>query len=152
MIYKVSILFLLFMIYSILGWLMEITYVSFCEKRFTYNRGVLIGPYCPIYGIGVITIILFLNKYYEDAFVLFIMATIVCSIIEYITSYLLEKVYNARWWDYSKKRYHINGRICLSNALAFGVASLVVMYVIHPFIINFLYTFNSNIIIIISSY
>lgn len=139
MIYKLSILFLLFLGYSIMGWLLEVIAVSLSAKKVIVNRGVLIGPYCPIYGTAALIIILFLNKYYRDPLTLFIMATLVCSLVEYGASYLLEKVYNARWWDYSHKKFNINGRICLSYALGFGLAATLIMYFVNPFLLNVFY-------------
>ena len=78
-------------------------------------------------------IILLLHKYLDDPFVLFAMATLICSILEYFTSYIMEKLFKARWWDYSDKKYNLNGRICLENLVAFGVLGLVMMYLINPF-------------------
>lgn len=96
------------------------------------NRGFLIGPYCPIYGTAAVLMILCLGKYKNDLVVLFVMAIVISSILEYITSYLMEKMFKARWWDYSKKAFNINGRICLTNALAFGVLGVLLIAVIHP--------------------
>lgn len=127
--------FLIFMIISFFGWIMEIIYTLFDEKKLI-NRGFLIGPLCPIYGVGVTLMHFLLKRYMYDPFVLFIMAILVCSILEYFTSYLMEKIFKARWWDYSHKKYNINGRICLENMIAFGLLSLLVMYVLIPFFLN----------------
>ena len=125
--------FLLFLIYSILGWILESTHVYICTKKFV-NRGFLLGPYCPIYGFGALIIILYLEQYKDNILTVFIMSMFLCSILEYITSYLMEKIFKARWWDYSKKKFNLNGRICGYNALLFGIASIVVLYVINPFV------------------
>ncbi len=135
MIEKLVILFLIFAIYSFLGWVMEVIVVMPKEKKFV-NRGFLIGPWCPIYGTGVVLMTLLLTKYENDVIALFIMATLICSILEYITSYVLEKVFKARWWDYSHKKFNIEGRICLQNAAAFGILGLLVIKVINPFILD----------------
>ncbi len=127
--------FLIFMIISFFGWIMEIIYTLFDEKKLI-NRGFLIGPLCPIYGVGVTLMHFLLKRYMYDPFVLFIMAILVCSLLEYFTSYLMEKIFKARWWDYSHKKYNINGRICLENMIAFGLLSLLVMYVLIPFFLN----------------
>lgn len=127
--------FLIFMIISFLGWIMEIIYTLFDEKKLI-NRGFLIGPLCPIYGVGVTLMHFLLKRYMYDPFVLFIMAILVCSLLEYFTSYLMEKIFKARWWDYSHKKYNINGRICLENMIAFGLLSLLVMYALIPFFLN----------------
>lgn len=123
--------FLLFLIYSFFGWIVETIYVSFLNKKFV-NRGFLIGPYCPIYGCGAIVIILFLSKFKFNSILLFFMSVLICGILEYMTSLIMEKVFKARWWDYSTKKMNIDGRVCLSNLIAFGILGILVMYVINP--------------------
>lgn len=123
--------FILFMIYSFAGWVMETAWVSYCNKKIV-DRGFLIGPYCPIYGSGALLIILFLDKFAFNPIVLFIMTTIVCGILEYFASWYMEKVFKARWWDYSDRKFNINGRICLRNLIAFGIMGITVTYFINP--------------------
>lgn len=125
--------FLLFIFYSFIGWIIEIINELITEKRYV-NRGFLIGPYCPIYGCGVILMILLLNRYLNDPVVLFIMAVIICSILEYFTSYIMEKIFKARWWDYTERKFNINGRICLETMVPFGIGGLIIMYFVNPFI------------------
>lgn len=141
--------FLLFMIYSTAGWVMETLWVSRYDKKIV-NRGFLIGPYCPIYGVGAIAITLFLNKYSYDAFVLFILTILVSGILEYFTSYIMEKLFKARWWDYSNRKFNINGRICLGNLIPFGIFGLILTYITNPIIIKFLSSVNLNLLNIIS--
>ncbi len=108
-----------------------------CIKKHKFiNRGFLIGPYCPIYGYGCLLIILLLEKYTSSPIVLFCMAIVICCILEYLTSYLMEKIFHARWWDYSDKAFNINGRICLETMVPFGILGSFVMYVLNPFILN----------------
>ena len=147
--YSLGMLFLLFLIYSFLGWTMEMVVCYFATKKWV-DRGFLIGPICPIYGSGCLLIILLLNKYIEDPFVLFVMAMLICSLLEYFTSYIMEKLFKARWWDYSHKKYNINGRICLDNILAFGILGLLMMYVINPFVVKMLGYISINILNIVS--
>ena len=118
-------------------------------KKFI-NRGFLIGPYCPIYGWGCILIILLLNKYTDDPLVLFIMAIVICSILEYFTSYFMEKLFKARWWDYSRRKFNINGRICLETMIPFGLLGCLIMYFVNPFFVSIYSKIPSNILIIIS--
>lgn len=127
--------FILFMFYSFFGWCIEIVY-TFIKDKNIVNRGFLIGPYCPIYGYGCMFIILLLKKYLDDPFVLFIMSVLICSVLEYVTSYLMEKIFKARWWDYSDRKFNINGRICLETLIPFGLMGCVLMYLINPFISN----------------
>ena len=133
--YDIRMYFLLFMIYAILGWLMEVTCKLIQYKRFI-NRGFLIGPYCPIYGYGALLITILLHKYTNDPIVLFIMAIVVCGTLEYLTSYFMEKIYKARWWDYSQKKFNINGRVCLGTIVPFGLLGLLIMYVLNPFFLG----------------
>ena len=131
----IRIYFLLFMIYAILGWCMEVTCKLIQYKRFI-NRGFLIGPYCPIYGYGAILITFLLKKYTDDPIILFFMAIIICGTLEYLTSYFMEKIFKARWWDYSQKKFNINGRVCLNTIVPFGLLGLFIMYVSNPFFIS----------------
>ena len=129
--------FLAFIIYAFIGWILEIIYTYIRTKK-VINRGFLIGPYCPIYGMGCILITLLLKKYYDAPIVLAIMSMIICSILEYLTSYAMEKVFKARWWDYRDRKFNINGRICLETLVPFGIGALVIMFVVNPFIVNLL--------------
>ena len=124
-------LFLLFLMYSIIGWIAEVALAFYTHKRFI-NRGFLIGPYCPIYGVGVLLIIWLLKRYTDSALALFVLAMFVCMILEYVTSFIMEKLFNTRWWDYSDKRFNINGRICLETAIPFGIGGLIIMYLVNP--------------------
>ena len=110
---------------------MEVTCKLIQYKKFI-NRGFLIGPYCPIYGWGALAITILLKRYMEDPLVLFVMSTLICSIIEYLTSYFMEKKYHARWWDYSNKKFNINGRICLETLVPFGILGVAIMYGTNP--------------------
>ena len=137
MLKQFEIYFMLFFIYSVLGWLMEVANNFVVEKKFV-NRGFLIGPYCPIYGYGVILMTLLLRKYQDDIVATFIFSILICGILEYFTSYFLEKIFHARWWDYSKRKFNINGRICVNNLLIFGILGCLIMYISNPFFINLL--------------
>ena len=142
--------FMLFFIYAILGWIIETTLVSI-EKRKFVNRGFLIGPYCPIYGFGGLAITILLKNYTKDPIVLFLMAVIICGILEYFTSYIMEKIFKARWWDYSAKKYNINGRICLETVVPFGILGCLVMYVLNPITFKYLNMLSNSMLNIIST-
>ena len=137
----------LFYIYSIIGWIAETLYVSFLEKKIT-DRGFLIGPYCPIYGSGSLIIIIYLTQYKANPLTVFLLGVILCSILEYFTSYIMEKLFKARWWDYSDKKYNINGRVCIENSCLFGLASLGVIYIFQPLINNLIPHTNKSLLII----
>ena len=142
--------FMLFFIYAILGWIIETTLVSI-EKRKFVNRGFLIGPYCPIYGFGGLAITILLKNYTRDPIVLFLMAVIICGTLEYFTSYIMEKIFKARWWDYSAKKYNINGRICLETVVPFGILGCLVMYVLNPITFKYLNMLSNSMLNIISA-
>lgn len=129
---KLAYLFIIFIFCSFIGWLIE-SLLSYFENKKIINRGFLIGPYCPIYGLGVIVLIALLKKYYNDLIVLFIMSVVICSILEYLTSFILEKTFKARWWDYSHIPFNINGRICLSYSILFGIGGLIITKV-YPYL------------------
>ena len=147
--YSIGMLFLLFIIYSFLGWCMEMVVCYFAIRKWV-NRGFLIGPICPIYGWGCLLIILLLKRYLDDPLVLFVMSMVLCSMLEYYTSYLMEKLFKARWWDYSHKKYNINGRICLDNILAFGILGLLMMYFINPFVVKMLEFVSTKVLNIVA--
>ena len=140
---------LYFIIYSFLGWLMEVICKSIESKRYI-NRGFLIGPICPIYGYGVLLIILLIGKNTEDILSVFLKAIFICSTLEYLTSYLMEKLFKARWWDYSRYKFNINGRICLETMIPFGILGCSVIYLLHPVIVNFVGLFSSKTIMIMA--
>lgn len=128
--------YLLFWIFSVFGWIMEEIVCSISEKKIV-NRGFLIGPYCPIYGFGGL-IMIFLIPYKNEPLICFILAAVLCSVLEYITSYIMEKIYKVRFWDYSNDSFNINGRICLRNSIAFGLLGLISVSYIIPFFLNLL--------------
>ncbi len=132
---QIALYILLFFLYAFLGWLMEVLVIFVTNHKFV-NRGFLIGPICPIYGYGCLLIIILLNRYLHEPITLFFMALVICSILEYVTSYLMEKIYKARWWDYSNKRFNLNGRVCLENLIPFGLLGTFIMYVINPFFVS----------------
>lgn len=125
---------LLFIIYGFLGWIVEVCYVRIRSGRW-YNRGFLHMPFLPIYAVGAIIISLALADL-ADPFILYIAAVILTSTLEYITSYIMERFFQTRWWDYSNNKFNINGRICLLNSSLFGVLALIVIYVLNPFFLS----------------
>lgn len=133
--YNIFVLMALFLVYSFVGWVMETCYCWICTKKFV-NRGFLIGPVVPIYGTGGVLVYVLLKRYLDMPLVLFIMSIIICSLLEYFTSYYMEKLFKTRWWDYSNRKFNINGRVCLFNMICFGILSLVIMYGVNPFLLD----------------
>ena len=142
-------LFLLFIIYSVIGWFIEMIPKSIENKRFV-NRGFLIGPYLPIYGSGAVIMTLSLQKFSDKLFILFLFSLIICAVLEYITSYIMEKLFKARWWDYSKKPLNLNGRIWIGNMIAFGICGVIVIKIGNPLILKYLSKINDNTLLIAS--
>lgn len=147
--YNFFYVFLIFFIYSILGYFCECLYCTIRTKKIVSNRGFLVGPYLPIYGTGLLLIIILLSKYYKDPLVLFIMSSLLATVIEYFTSYIMEIVFKARWWDYSDRKYNVNGRICLLNTFLFGIGGLLIMYIINPIITGLLSKLSIKLLIVI---
>lgn len=129
---EIAVYLIWFMIYSFIGWIYESLLRSYTHKRW-YNSGFLNGPYIPIYGSGAILDIFFLSGL-NDPIVIFLTAAIINSILEYLTSYYMEKLFHARWWDYSDKPLNINGRIYYLGFLAFGLFATVVVMYFHPWL------------------
>ena len=140
--------FLLLMIYSFLGWLMETIYVFILTKKFV-NRGFLIGPICPIYGYGVLGILLLIGNTKPDILSVFLKSILICSLLEYFTSYFMEKIFKARWWDYSKRKFNINGRICLETMLPFGILGTTI-YFVNPLLLKVLNLISPTIKLIVA--
>lgn len=140
--------YLLYFMYCVLGYLLECGYCSIKNKKIILNRGFLIGPYLPIYGNGAMLIILLLKKYLDEPITLFIMSAVIATVLEYLTSFTMEKVFKARWWDYSDKSFNINGRVCLENSLLFGIGSILIMYVINPYFKYLILTLSNSTLII----
>ena len=127
----------LFIIYSFFGWVYE-SVLCVVTKHKWVDRGFLYGPICPIYGVGVVSMMLFLA--YSDAHSLvwepwqiFIIAAVGTAVLEFATSWVLEKLFHAVWWDYSNLPFNLQGRISLFTSLGFGFAGLLVVYMIAPF-------------------
>ena len=148
--YNVCLYFFMFYCYSIMGWIVECIVCSIGQKKFVHDRGFLIGPYCPIYGFGAMYMYFFLSNYCHGPITLFVMAVVGTSILEFLTSYVMEKLFKARWWDYSKERFNLEGRICLKNSLAFGILGLAFIYLINPAFLLVVKKIPEMVLIIIS--
>lgn len=146
---KFSLYFMLFLIYSFIGWSIEVCNSFIQEKKFV-NRGFMLGPYCPIYGSSAIIMVLYLDQYRNNILTVFLLAVVVCSVVEYVVSYVMEKLFNARWWDYSNRKFNINGRVCLTNAFLFGLLGVLLVYFVNPLLFNLLSKVNTKVLNIIS--
>ena len=125
--------------------------VSLWNKHKFINRGFLIGPYCPIYGWGCLAIIIIVGQNTSDILSVFLKSILICSLLEYFTSYFMEKIYNVRWWDYSNEKFNINGRICLETMIPFGLLASLIIYVLHPAVIKLVNLLSPESLVIIAS-
>lgn len=150
MFYNILYLFLLFFIYAVLGYITEVLVVSIDTKKPTFTRGFLLGPYIPIYGFAILCMIRLLTPYKDDILVLFVMSTLVCTILEYLTSLIMEKIFKLRWWDYSDRSFNINGRVCLTNSILFGVGGVIITKLINPIVEGLLLSVPHTLVIILS--
>nr|WP_245186944.1 hypothetical protein [Enterococcus larvae] len=122
---------MLFFIYSFIGWVWETIYCSIKAGRFVY-RGFLTGPYCPIYGFGILGVLYFLEPFKNNLVLLYLFSAVLVSVLEYVTSYILEKLFHASWWDYKDVPLNLNGRIALPISAFWGIACVLIVRVIHP--------------------
>lgn len=130
--YHAAGIFLLLILYSFLGWCGEMVYCSIGQRKLCEKRGFLNGPLCPIYGHGALLVLVVLGQRWNNPISTFLIGMVLTSTVEYLTSYLMEKLFHMRWWDYSHHHFQLNGRICLLNSTLFGLACLVLRYVVHP--------------------
>lgn len=136
-------IFLVFIIYSMIGWICECIYVGvFIEHKFI-NRGFLKGPICPVYGCGGLAVVMLPQEIRDSWIPLFICTMVMCSIIEYITGWYLEHTFHMKWWDYSNYKFNIKGRVCLLNSVLFGFMGLFVMHFVQPLIDYFIGSLTS---------
>lgn len=127
------VLFYNFIIYSFFGWIWESCFVS-VQKGEWINRGFLNGPLIPLYGSGATLVYMMIAPIQEHPSYVFLVGMTAATILEYITSYVMEKLFHAKWWDYSNYRYHFQGRICLLASLFWGFLSLLMADVFQPFV------------------
>ncbi len=148
--YNITSIILMFFIFSFVGWFWEVL-LHLLETGNFVNRGVMYGPWLPIYGSGGVIVLILLNKLRDKPLIEFLSIIVVCGIIEYFTSYFLEITHNGvRWWDYSGYFININGRICAEGLLVFGLGGIAVVYFIAPLLDNIIKKINKNLVLTIS--
>lgn len=123
----------MFFLYAFLGWCAEVAYAAVRRGKFV-NRGFLNGPVCPIYGFGLVTVILLLSPLSEKLVLLFLGSVVLTSALEFLTGWVLEKLFHAKWWDYSDNKFNIKGYVCLEFSLVWGLAATFIVRIIHPLI------------------
>ena len=128
--YHLSQWLIFFFIYSFIGWIWESCYVS-ARKRHWVNRGFLHGPMLPIYGSGAIVILVSTIGVREYPWLIFFFGLIAATALEYVTGAVMERMFHVRYWDYSNQKFNLNGYICVSSSLCWGVFSVLLVRVVH---------------------
>lgn len=123
-----------FIIYCVCGWLWESSFCSIKARKWI-NRGFLMGPYIPIYGCGALVVYLTLYPLKEDLWLVYMGGVVFPTILEFFTSWLMEKLFAATWWDYSNEKFNIQGRICLKVSLFWGFFSVFMVEILHPIVL-----------------
>ena len=121
----------IFFVYAFLGWCTEVSYAALRTGKFV-NRGFLNGPVCPIYGCGVVVVLVGLTPLKGNFVLLFLGSVVLTSVLELTTGFVLEKLFRQRWWDYSDKPFNLGGYICLEFSIMWGFACLFVVDILHP--------------------
>ena len=148
--YNIPSLILIFFIFTFVGWMWEVALHLLNDGVFV-NRGIMHGPWLPIYGTGGVLVLIILNKFRDKPLLEFISIIIVCGIVEYFTSYYLEIAHNGeKWWDYSGYFLNLNGRICAEGLLVFGLGGMAAVYAIAPALDNLIKRINTKLVITIS--
>ena len=143
---------LYFIIYGVIGYLVEIIYCYVQTGGELKNRGFLYGPVVPIYAVGTLLIVLATNWLGWPWWANFFVVILICDTLEYCTSLFLEKIFHMRWWDYAKStRWHLNGRISLRTSVGFGLGGLIIIYALHPVIINLVELLPGGIMVILAA-
>ncbi len=133
--------FAYFFIYSFLGWVCEVAFHAIKTGKFV-NRGFLNGPVCPIYGAGVVVILLILGDYAQQMWAVFLVGIAVPTLLELVTGWLLETFFHDKWWDYSERRFNFKGYICLEFSLLWGIAAVCVISILHLLVRKFAMLFS----------
>lgn len=119
-----------FLIYSMLGWLVESIYMSVCNRKLT-NRGFMREPMCPIYGVGALTVYFLLRPVCHNIFLLYFSGALVATFLEYVTAKIMLRIFGEVWWDYSQKPFNYKGILCLESTIAWGFYTLGLFLFLH---------------------
>ena len=127
---------LYFFAYGFVGWIWESCYVSW-QKHKWVNSGFLNGPIIPVYGFSMTAVLAVVQPFAHNLILLYLLSALVVTVIEYVTGWGMEKLFHARWWDYSKVPLNLNGRVALPISAFWGLGVVFIVKVIHPFIARF---------------
>ena len=127
----------IFFVYAFLGWCTEVSYAALVTGKFV-NRGFLNGPVCPVYGFGVVIVLTCLTPLANNLPLLFLGSVVLTSALEWLTGFVLEKLFHQRWWDYSDQPFNLSGYVCLRFSIAWGFACVFVVKLLHPTVLLFI--------------
>ena len=134
-----------FTIFSVIGLMIETIFCYITTGALESRKGLLIGPFCPVYGVGAALLIVLLNNYKKEYLKLFIIGAIVGNVIEYMLSYILEAYYGTRFWDYSFIDWNLNGRVCIKYSIFWGILAVVLIRWIQPKVDNVIKKINEKV-------
>lgn len=120
-----------FFVYAFLGWCTEVAFAAVKTGKFV-NRGFLNGPLCPIYGVGVVLVVLLLAPVHQSLALLYVASTVLVTVLEGLTGFFMDKIFHHKWWDYTDQPLNIGGYVCLPFSLVWGVCCVLIVRVIHP--------------------
>lgn len=120
-----------FFVYAFLGWCTEVAFAAVKTGKFV-NRGFLNGPLCPIYGVGVVLVVLLLAPIHQSLALLYVASTVLVTVLEGLTGFFMDKIFHHKWWDYTDQPLNIGGYVCLPFSLVWGVCCVLIVRVIHP--------------------
>lgn len=122
-----------FLIYSVLGWLVESVYMSFCNRKLT-NRGFAKGPFCPIYGVGAVCCFLIMGPLRGHYIQIYLLGALLATVFEYLVGRAMILIFGELWWDYNEKPFNFQGIICLESTVAWGFYALGIVHILHGWV------------------
>ena len=147
--YQICLLFMKFLLFSMIGYVVEMIMCAIVDKKIA-NRGFFCGPIIPIYGVGSLLLIWILKFFRENILLVILLSMLITTTIEYFTGYALEKIFHNKWWDYSKEKFNLHGRICLKNTVLFGIGGPIILYILNPYMNDFLIQFKNSTLIAVT--
>ena len=141
-----------FFVYSVLGWLVESIYMSFCNRKLT-NRGFAKGPFCTIYGFGAVIGYIVLHPLKGNVVLLYFTGAILATVFEYLVGLAMKKIFGIVWWDYNNKPFNYKGMICLESTVAWGFYAIIIVFFLHKAVLSLIDShqvlFNRNLILVL---
>lgn len=132
-----------FFVYSIMGWIVESIYMSFCNRKLT-NRGFIHGPICPIYGVGALSVYFILRPFSGDYVILYILGMILATTLEFFTAKIMIYIFGEVWWDYNNKPFNYKGILCLESTIAWGFYTIIMFGFLHKIVEGIVSFYNYN--------